>query len=156
MSLLMQESHFVKGIDPVADAFAGTVASDIVSMAKWTRCTFIIYKGVGTTGTSTITVEACDDVTPTTTSAIPFWYRAITSGDTPGALTRATSSGFATTAGSSELYIVEVDVDELAASGYEYVRCKAVEVVNDPVIGAILIQLSGPRMAQEVHDSVIT
>lgn len=153
--LLMQESHWVKGLDPVADAFAATKSTDVVSMSKWRRCTFIIIKGVGTTGTSTITVEACDDFTPTNVSAIPFWYRAITTGDTPGALTRATSAGFATGAGSSELYVIEVDVDELAASGYPNVRLKAVEVDNDPVLGGVLIQLSGPRVHQEPHVTVI-
>lgn len=130
--------HPVKGLDPVADAFAGTVASDVINMENIIEGAFIIYKGVGTTGTSTITVEACDDVTPTTTSAIAFEYQASTSGDTYGALTAAASTGFVTTAGSSQVYVVYVDASRLAASGYGYVRLKAVEVADAAVLGGIL------------------
>jgi hypothetical protein len=153
--IFTQSNHLVKGLDPAADAFAGTVASDVVNMKGHGHVSFIVYKGVGTTGTSTITVEACSDVTPTTTSAIPFTYRAYTSNDTPGALTAATASGFATTAGSSQVYVIEVDNKALADSGYNYVRLKAVEVVDSPVIGAILIVLSQPRYGQDVQASAI-
>jgi hypothetical protein len=153
--ILTQCHHPVKGLDPVADAFAGTVSSDVVNMKRHAHVTFLVYKGVGTTGTSTITVEACDDVTPSNTSAIPFHYRAYTSGDTPGTLTAAASTGFATTAGSSQLYVIEVDNKALSDSGYNYVRLKAVEVVDSPVVGAILILLSEPRYGQDVQASAI-
>lgn len=152
----IEQLHFVKGLDAVADAFAATVASDVVNMGKHNKCFFMIHKGVGATGTSTITVEACDDVVPTTTSAVPFRYRAITSNDTPGALTVATASGFATTAGSSQLYVVEVEAEALAASGYGYVRLKAVEVVDSPVLGGIQIILAEPRYATTTSTSAIT
>jgi len=148
-------NKLVKGLDPVADAFAGTKYSDIVSMRNYGTCEFIIYKGVGTTGTSTITVEACDDVSASTTAAVAFRYQAITSGDTPGSITEATTAGFTTTAGSSQLYRVWVDASELASEGYEFVRLKAVEVANDPVLGGILINLSEPRHDAEVPATAI-
>lgn len=148
-------THLVKGLDPVADAFAGTVSSDVVSMKNHETVEFYIYKGVGATGTSTITVEACDDTTPTTTSAIAFRYQSITSGDTHSDMTEATSAGFTTTAGSSQIYKVSVDAQALATSGYEYVRLKAVEVVDDPVLGGILINLVTPRYGQAVQESAI-
>lgn len=154
--LLMQEAHFVQGLAPVADAFSGTVGGDVVSMRGHKRFTAVVYKGVGATGTSTITVEACSDVTPSATSAIPFWYRAVTTGDTPGTLTRATSAGFTTTAGSNQMYIIEVDANELNASGYEFIRVKAVEVVDSAVAGSIAYILSDPRYATETHPSVIS
>jgi hypothetical protein len=153
--IFTENHHPVKGIDPVADAFAGTVASDVVNMKGHAHVTFIVYKGVGTTGTSTITVEACDNVTPSNTSAVPFHYRAYTSNDTPGALTAATADGFATTAGSSQIYVIEVDNKALADSGYNYVRLKAVEVVDSPVVGAILILMDCPRFGQAIQSSVI-
>jgi len=146
MSQLMIENlRLVKGLDPVADAFAGTVASDVVNMQGHESVMFVIYKGVGTTGTSTITVEACDDVTPTNTSAIPFHYRAITTGDTEGAVTAAAAAGFATGAGSSEIYAIEAQADELSSNGYGYVRLAAVEVVNSPVLGGVIIVMGKPR-----------
>lgn len=138
-ALLLERLHLIKGLDAVADAFSGTVYSDVVNVKNLHRVLFLLHAGVGATGTSTITVEACDDVVPTNVSAIPFHYRQILSGDTEGALTAATAAGFATTAGSSKLAAVEVREDALAASGYGYVRLKAVEVVDSPVLGGIVI-----------------
>ena len=71
MALMMENLHFAKGIDPVADAFASTVRSDVYSMRGHGRGLFVIYAGVGATGTSTITVNACDDVVPSNRTAIP-------------------------------------------------------------------------------------
>src|SRR5688500_13686940 len=90
MNLFCEETHVVKGLDPVADAFSGTVYSDVVSMKENNRCVFLVVKGVGTTGTSTITVQACDDFVPTTRTAIPFRYRRLcNTGDVEGAITQA-------------------------------------------------------------------
>lgn len=147
--IFTENHHLVKGLDPVADAFAGTVYSDIVNMKNFGHATFIIYKGVGATGTSTITVEASDDASGSNVTAIPFRYRAITSGDTAGTLTDATTAGFATTAGSSQLYAIEVDAQAMADTGYGYLRLKAVEVVDSPVLGGIAIVLSEPRYASK-------
>ncbi len=144
---LLETAHFIKGLDPVADAFSGTVYSDIVNMKNFAKAAFILCKGVGTTGTSTITVEACDDVSGSNVTAIPFRYRAITSNDTQGALTQATTSGFTTTAGSSQMYLIEADENAMGASGYQYVRLKAVEVVDSPVLGGIAIALHGKRQS---------
>lgn len=148
-------NKFVKGLDPIADAFDGTKYTDIVSMRNYKYAKFIVYKGVGATGTSTITVEACDDVSGTTTSAVPFTYQAITSGDTPGAVTAATTAGFTTTAGSSQMYVINVDSAVMGASGYEFLRLKAVESVDSPVVGAILIELEEPKIAKEVPPTAI-
>lgn len=148
-------TKLIKGLDPVADAFASTVYSDIVSLRNYGTAEFIIYKGVGTTGTSTITVEACDDVSGSNTSAVEFWYQAITSGDTPGAVTKATTSGFTTTAGSSQLYRILVDSAALASSGYEFVRLKAVESADSPVLGGILIQLHDGKNQEDIPATAI-
>jgi hypothetical protein len=142
---LLNNLHFIKGLDPVADAFSGTATSDVVSMANHQSAIFLVYKGVGTTGTSTITVEACDDVVPTNTTAIPFYSKSITSTDVQGALTARAAAGFATTAGSSQIYVIQVAAEAVAAAGYHFVRLKAVEVVDSPVLGGIAIALAGPR-----------
>lgn len=147
--------HVVKGLDPVADAFSGTTGSDIVDVTGHGSVTFTIYKGAGATGTSTVTVEACDDVTPTTATAVQFYYKAITSNDTQGAVIAATSAGFATTAGSSQVYTIEVDSQELASAGFKYARLKMVEVVDSPVLGGILIHLNNPKYGASTTNSVI-
>jgi hypothetical protein len=143
--LLMEQLHFVKGLDPVADVFDSTQTSDVVSMKDWNRILFAIYIGVGATGTSTITVEACDDVVPSNTSAIAFRYRQELTLDTEGAITAAASTGFVYTAGSSKIILVEVAAQDLLASGYSFVRLKAVESVNSPVLGGILVIQGEPR-----------
>lgn len=150
--------HFVKGLDPVADAFAGTINSDVVNMANWGKCTFIVYYGVGTTGTVTFTVESCDDATPTTTQAVVFHSRTITTGDTPGALTARANTGYTTTAGSSQIQIIEVRNEALTflgANAYSWVRLHGVESVNDPILGGICAMLSEPRFGDAVNQTVI-
>jgi len=137
--------HFIKGLDPVANAFAGTVSSDVVDLSNHQSALFLIYKGVGATGTATITVEACDDTVPTTTVAVPLYSKNITTSDTQGAVTARAAAGFNTTAGSSQMYAIMVHQEELANVGYRYVRLKSVEVVASPVLGGIAIALAGPR-----------
>ena len=147
--------HFVKGLDPVADAFAGTVYSDVIDIKLHRQVTFVIYKGVGTTGTSTITVQAVPSLSPIAAgTAVIFKYRAITTGDTHGDLTSAETTGFTTTAGSSQLYLIEVDCQKLASLGLRYLWLKAVEVVDAAVLGGILVILSEPRYSTD-HDTVI-
>ncbi len=166
MELLIERLKFVKGLDPVADAFdnAATPASDVVSMRGYGNCLWIIHIGVGATGTSTLTIEACDNVTPSNQTAIVFWYREILSGDTEGALTKATTSGFTTTAGSSKLIVLEAKADDVAAAtvnstvGNEFVRLKqSAEPVNSPVLGGITIFLGGDpsRYLEDVKATVI-
>ena len=145
--LKMEGRHVEVGIAPVADAFAGTTYTDIVNMEEHDTVTFVIFKGAGDTGTSTITVQACDDTTPSNTSAVAFRYRLTTGGSNPGAITTATTSGFATTAGASQLYEIEVRAEDLLSSGYSYVRLKAAEATDDAVLGGVLIVMDNPRWA---------
>lgn len=134
-SLLIERLQFVKGIDPIADAHAGGVNSDVYDMGAFTRILFLVYRGVATGGTAapTYKVQACDDVVPTTTSDIAFQYR-----KSLGAVTAATATGFQATAGSSAIDVIEVHENALAASGYRYVRLNVAETVNDPVVAAVL------------------
>lgn len=156
-----QRVHYVKGIDPVAD-FGDTVQySQGVNVKGYSKAQFIVFKGVGTTGTSTLTVVAGDTIVtpgtagPTTATAIPFHYKAVTSTDIEGAYTAATTAGFTTTAGSSQLYIIEVDVENMGQSGDQYVYLKMTEVANSPVLGGVLIALFGARYAQDVPATAV-
>ena len=145
--------HFIKGLDPVADAFSGTVYSDVINVVG-EGALFIIYKGVGTTGTSTITVNAADDAAASNETAVPFMYRACTTGETWGDWTRATTTGFVTTAGSSQVYQVYVQAAELASEGYGYCRLKAVESVDAAVLGGILCAIVNPRDAENTSSLI--
>lgn len=156
MSLLLEKIKFAKGLDPVADAFAGTVNSDVVSMRGHKRVVFAVIVGVGATGTSTFTVEACDDVVPTTTEAIPFWSREILTGDTESAITRRAAAGFVNTAGSSKIVLIEVDAEDLAEAGdYGFVRLHAVESVDSPVLGGIFVMAADGAAQEAVQPTII-
>ncbi len=149
-------THLGIGLSPLADRFAGTVYSDVISMKNFQKCRFIVFGGVGATGTSTITVEACDDTVPTNASAVAFSYKEHTANDVAGALSAATTAGFTTTAQADRLVTVEVDQEALIASGYGYVRLKAVEVADSPVLGGIMFELLEPISTGIVSATALT
>jgi hypothetical protein len=167
-----QVIHPVPGVSPVADGFDSTQYSGPVNASLFSKVVFLVYKGVGTTGTATLTVLAGSDAIapatvpasasagPTASTAIPFKYKAITSfltGDTEGAMTQATASGFLTTAGSHQLYVIEVDCEELGdlTSGYKYLYVKSVEGTNSPCTVAILALGMGGRYQQDVPPTAV-
>ena len=144
--LTISDLHFVKGLDPVADFMDGTKYTDIIEVGG-EGIAFVIYKGVGATGTSAITVEACDTVVPGASAAVPFFYKRI--GETDAGWTAASTTGFTTTAGSSDMYVIAAPKDVFASTGYKYARLKAVEAVNDPVLGGILAIVYGLRYSPQ-------
>jgi hypothetical protein len=148
-------THLISGLDPVANAFAGTVYSDVVSMRNYKTCEFIIFKGVGTTGTSTVTVQACSNTTPSARSAVAFRYQVCTTKDTWGAITECANTGFDITAGSAQIYRIFVDASVLAEVGYEFVQLKLVEVTASAVLAGILIQLHGSRDEKDIPETAI-
>ena len=160
MTKLMEALHFAKGLDPVADAFSGIINSDVVSMRDYQRLLFVIFVGVGATGTSTFTVEACDDAVPTYQTTIPFWSREITTGDTEGAVTRRAVAGFVNAAGSSKIVLIEVAAAAVQAArvngavGNHFVRLQAVESVDNPVLGGIMIIHGLGRYKEDVKATV--
>jgi len=143
----IETSHAEISVVPVADAFSGTVAGDVLSLKDHARIRWIIVEGAGGTGTYTVTVEACDDTTPSNTSAVPFQYRVTTAGSQPGARTAATSAGFTSTAGANKVIEVEIEAAALLAAGYGYARLKTVEVVNDPILGGVIAILEDARFS---------
>ena len=149
----LMEMHAVQGVIPLADAFAGTVATDIVENLG-EGVLFTRIDGAGATGTSVVTVLACDDVTPSNTHAVAFKYRINTGTDVWGAWTEATTTGFTTTAGANQLYQIWAAAEEQAHIGYGYVKAVFTEAADDPVTGAVLIQLIGGRY-KEAPESYI-
>lgn len=151
------DRHLVRGMPYSADLFNGTVYSDVVSMKRHHVAEFNISIELGSTGTATITVQACDDVVPTNRSPVEFYVQKVTgSDDVPGAITAVASTGFVTTAGATaQIYRLMVDGQALGPSGYDYVQLKAVEVVNDPVAGSVMIHLSKARYKDAIPASAI-
>jgi len=148
--------HLIKGLDPVADAFDGTVYSDIISCRNFKTIAFVIFKGAGAVGTSKITVNASNNIVAGAETAIPFRYQRINPGDTHSTLTKCTAAGgFTTTAGSSEMYIIYVNASDVGATGYEFCRLSAVEVANAEVLGGILAIGLDPRFDREIQETAI-
>ena len=148
-------THLGIGLSPASDRFAGTVYSDIINMENYGKCRFVVIGDTGATGTSTFTVEACDDTTPSNSTAIPFYYAEHSSNDVRGTLTAATTAGFTCAARANRLITVEVDAEDLIASGYSYVRLKAVESVDGAVLGTILFELFEPKATGSVDATAI-
>lgn len=140
--------HWTPGINAVANAFAGTVTSDVVD-AQGQSVLFMVHNGVGATGTSTFTVLAADDTTPSNTTAVPFSYRQMTTADTWGDWTAAGVAGFTSTAGSNKLIQIVVDAAELAEEGRAYAQLNAVEVVASAVLGGILVAVGNLRYSAQ-------
>jgi hypothetical protein len=158
-SLIMERGHIESGTVPVADAFSTTTGtSDVINMKDHNRVRFLVFWGVGATGTVKFTVEACDNVTPSNTSAIPFWYRITAAAGTPGTITRVSTAadGVTNTAGSNQIIEIEANVADMLASGYSYIRLKATEVVDSPILGGVLVELLEPRHAGASATSAVT
>lgn len=150
------KSHIVKGLDAVANAFASTVYSDVVNVKDWHVFTAIVHKGVGTTGTSKIQVEACDNANGDNPVAVPFSYQKMTGADDvpTDVVTVSAADGFTTTAGSSQLYRLARETAGLPA-GKTWMRVKATEVADADVLGGIIIELMNPRYGSQVPATVI-
>ena len=157
-----QKNKLVCALPPVADAFAGTANSDVVLLEKYNHVTFQILTGASTTANGVVTVQACDDTTPSTTSNIAFNYISFTGGaddDTQSDLTEADSTGFAMTASAAEgMYLIEVDAAAIEGdvAGYKGVRVTVTEDTDDPQLAGIWAILSEPRYAQDALGTVLS
>ena len=137
------------------DIFNGSPASDVLDMSGHQAALCIIHESAGGTGTATITVESCDDTTPTTSTAVAFKYRTCTSGDTWGAWTAATASGFTTSATANSMYQILITADGLSGSN-KFVRFKCTEVDSTAVDGGMIVIMLGARYKQSVQGTVLT
>lgn len=143
MSNDLRNIHPIHSVAPVADGFAATKAGDVFRLTNLHEAHWLVYRGVGTTGTTVVTVQACDDVTPSNNSAVAFWYRTNVATDVWGDWTAATSAGFTLAAGSNFMAQVYIPVAALPA-GYSFARLVCTEGVDDPVLGGVLF-LGGPQ-----------
>ena len=145
---------FAISIPPIANAFAGIQGGDVFDMRNFNAINFVVFTGVGATGTQTLTVEACDDTTPTNTVAVPFYSRSYANSDIPGPLVSRAANGYTTVAGNNRLEVISVDVEALLASGYRYIRLKSVEGTASAVLGGVFVVLTGARSSGAIEAAV--
>ena len=142
------EGHFVLGVAPV-DIDAGAQTSDAFSMENWSHATIIIALGVtGAASTVTVKENTAADGSGATAIAFNYYGEATAAGDTLGASTSASASGFAPATTEGIFYVIELSAEELS-DGYPWVTVH----MSDPgaaTFASINVVLSGGRY-QEVE-----
>ena len=159
------DKHIVQGIVPAADRFAGGVSSDIVSLKDYGRVTFLVITGaIEDAGISNlVTVDACDDTSPSNTTPIPFYYRSLqwsTTVDAWGALSLAAAAGYNLTSNNAvanavHLVTVTSDMLEANAAGKPFVRLTIAETVNKTITASVVAILDEPRYPQKTPVTAI-
>lgn len=144
-SKLIERMKVVPALAPSADIFAGDTATDVISLENYDRILFLLF-GVATTGTAVVTVEECDDFTPTTSTAIAYTYYSNVATDVWSAAISATASGFTTATSDTYIYGIEVKASDLT-EGFPCVRCVFTEGVDAAVIGSCTAILGDARFA---------
>jgi len=143
------------------DIFNGSPATDVINVKNADTVIFMVIMNANAgSGAATITIEACDNVTPSNTAAIAFRYKLVSAGDTQGAVTACASTGVSVGTANTILY-VEADAADVAAAAVNstynnhYVRLKATESQSDAVDGAITAFLNNLRY-QELTATQLT
>jgi hypothetical protein len=148
--------HVVNALLPLPNAFGGTVTTAVINMKNWNHVSFVVQCGTGAVGTARITVEACDNTTPSNPVAIPFYYQECIASDVFGPIIKtADVTGFLTSAANNKVYKVEVDGSMISSVGYGYVRLKSIEQTVGVINGSVVAILTEGRFASEVPDTVL-
>ena len=140
-AVIAEECHVVNILPP--QSIAGAVNSDVFSMKDASHATIIVTAGATNADAGNITIEECDDFTPTTSTAIVFSYYAETTaaGDTLGSRTAATVAGIDVSANDNITYIIEIDAEELT-EGYPNLRLAWSAPGGATLVSAVVV-LSG-------------
>lgn len=159
------DHHVTVGLVPVADAFAGGVSTDVISLEHYRKATFIVMTGaIEDSGVSNLfKVQACDNTTPSTTVDMAFTRKTLpwsTTVDTWAASAIAPSTGYNFTvnnAVANAVHVAEVLAEEVeaAAPGYQFVRLNIAETVNKTITAAVLVILSEPRYLGAIPQTAI-
>ena len=156
-----QNNKIVNAVVPVADVFATSAESDVISIRGCESVVFLVMTGASVDNTNVITVLSCDDVVPSTETAIVFTVASVLTGDTNDTPTAVAATGKAFTASTAnQYYIVEVDPADVAAANSNandaYVRCTVTEAGNAGAqVGCVVGIRTGKHNAQGVLPTAI-
>jgi hypothetical protein len=140
---IAEEGHVVN-ILPPQDVAAG-VSSDVFSMKGYAHATIIVQCGSTNADAGNVTIEECDDFTPTNDTAISFnsYAETTAAGDTLGAKSYAASIDVS--ANDNIMYVIEIDAQQLS-DGYPNLILKW-SACGGATIGSAVAILSGARYA---------
>ena len=156
--LTAQNYQMVNSKPPLADTSGGNANSDVISLAKGQTAMTIYYTAVNATGNTVITVESCDNTTPSNTTAIAFRVTKYeTSGsDIPSTATAVVSSaGFTTVTVADVFYVIEVDSDMLDGTD-KYFQIAQAESSAGNVMGGYFTIIGPGRYQEAIADTAIT
>lgn len=145
------------GLASPVDTASTTVNSDVIGCKELNSIDFLVYFGTITGDTVAVTVEECDDVTPTNSTAIAFTYRkgAAVGTDTDGAVTAATTSGV-TIAATDDDKVLTVSVDPAALTdGYPYLRIVADPGASASAVEIAIVAVCWPRYGSTTNLSLV-
>lgn len=148
-----QDGHVVN-ILPPQDINGSAQNSDVFSMRDHAHVDIILV--LGTSGAaSTVTIEECDDFTPSNSTAIAFTYyqEETAAGDTLSGEQAATTSGFATSTNNNIIYIISIDASQLS-DGFPCLRLAMSDPSASTIVAAVAV-LSGARYAGDQSETQI-
>ena len=165
MSNFMDSHHIVRltlAQQPKGeDMFEGNIVSDVINLSNWGGMYVIVQKLDGAAGTATFGIEACDDVTPTTSPAITtgWWYRYQTAADTWSAWTLEATTVTTIAAGADSVWEFYVPSSILEGTtnqyNYKFVRWTLTEVDSTAVDGSVVTLLVDPKVAEGIPTTVL-
>lgn len=134
--------HIVPLAAPKADRFASSFVTDYVSLKEYNHATLLVHMAASTNSTTnTLTVRDAATSTGATTK-ISFRYRQAANGETWGAVTTATSAGFAIAATTAQR-LIAIEVDAAETQGYIAVAVADTSVSSAVVAGVAAILTEG-------------
>ena len=152
---VIAEMMHVVNILPPQDVAAG-VSSDVFSMKNYSHATIIVQAGSTNADAGNVTIEECDNFTPSNDTAIDFSYYAETTaaGDTLGARTAAAAaSGIDVSANDNITYVIEIDAAQLS-DGFPNLILKWSACGGATIASAVAI-LSGARYSGDQSTTAI-
>ena len=140
----LERLHIIGGLAPNADAFSSTVYTDVFNVLG-AGAGFLVWYGTNaSSGASTMTVVACDDTTPTNSTAVVFMYRYATTFDTWSDWAWATAAGITVGGSADSMWEIFVPASEFAEEGYGYCRAAFVESTAQAADGVVLAFVVDP------------
>lgn len=140
-----------------ADSAGAAVSSDVIGCKELHDIDLLVLAGTITGDSIVVTVEECDDTTPSNTSAIAFKYRkgAAVGTDEDGDVSDATSSGV-TLAATDDDKLLTISVDPASLSdGYPYLRVVATPGGSATASEIAILAVVKPRYASESNVSLV-
>jgi hypothetical protein len=160
------EAGHVVNILPPVDITGGKTAQAF-NMKRHKHASIIIQIGVSAAAFTKILLNLCSDASGTGPTAIPFFlYKQETAGasnDVLSTRTAVTSAGYTPAATDGIFYVIEIDANELEASGVgigecgvdAYLQLQLTNTANSVIASAVAV-LTGARDAEVASPTVCT